>query len=160
LTTKRLKNLFINPTFSQIIILGLLVHIVTAIFSAGFQHPDEHHQILELVNVKLGNFDQNNLTWDIQTKIRSWMQPFFYYIFHKAFYALNIKNPFFISTFIRVLSSILGWSSLLLFGMEITKKIKFWTPAKWLPLFLGFTWFLPYLHARTSSENISSALLF
>ncbi|MEO6759288.1 MAG: hypothetical protein ABIO24_07520, partial [Saprospiraceae bacterium] len=56
-------------------IAGFLVYGVTAWFSAGYHHPDEHFQLLELANYKLGGTTAAELSWEFRDRIRPGLQP-------------------------------------------------------------------------------------
>ena len=49
-------------------------------FSTGFQHFDEHFQILEFVNLKWGGIRGESLAWEYREKIRPWFQPWLFYL--------------------------------------------------------------------------------
>jgi phosphatidylinositol glycan class B len=45
----------------------VLVYVITAIFSNGYHHPDEHYQIVEFTGLKAGWNTGWNLTWESET---------------------------------------------------------------------------------------------
>ena len=61
------KNLYLQNKIYFISILSLLI---SSIFSVGFFHPDEHYQILEFANYKMGNINPTQLPWEFHEKIR------------------------------------------------------------------------------------------
>jgi phosphatidylinositol glycan class B len=144
------------------IAITITLHLLTPFFSTGFYHFDEHFQILEFLSYFNGELEADLLPWEFSNKMRSWVQPLFYYIIQKPQILLGINNPF-----IHVLSFRLVTSLLSLFAM--------WTLWLWqksehstssnskekLKTYLYITcllWFLPFLHARHSSETLSGAL--
>lgn len=139
------------------LLLSLLIHIIFPIFSTGFHHWDEHYQILEFLGTKLGVVDTSQLTWEYKYKMRSWIQPGFYYIIAKPLIALGIDNPFHLTFVFRFISSLIGFLSILLFNVATFKTIKSFNTAKWTFLLSHFLWFLPYIHSRTSSENLGTS---
>jgi phosphatidylinositol glycan class B len=138
----------------NILLFSLLLHVIAAYFSAGFYHSDEHFQILEFLNYKLGLSPASALPIEFHEQIRPWLQPTLYLAIIKPFTFLGDWNPFHWVLAIRLFSSLLGWLSLcglaLLsdqwFENQKLKKIALWLCA--------ILWFLPALHARHSSENL------
>ena len=47
--------------FIGLFVMVLLVNVITAYFSVGYYHTDEHVHILGFMNYKLGQNPQNNL---------------------------------------------------------------------------------------------------
>jgi phosphatidylinositol glycan class B len=150
----------IRNLFYRAMALSLFIHLVTAFFSSGFHHYDEHYSILEFANFKLGNTPAEALPWDFSYKIRPWFQPAVLYEFFRGLARLGIDDPFRLATASRLLSSVLAWSALwaLLastlrwFATDGLRKAAIWLTA--------LLWFIPYLDARASSENWSGALFF
>jgi len=144
----------------NIFIGGFIVFIITAIFSSGSYHPDEHFQILEFANYKLGNSPVSDLPWEFHEKIRPALQPTLAVGLLKLMGFIGIKNPFTCVLILRLLTAILSWVVLVKlsqlmavnFKSERTKKIYF--------LLTFFLWFVPLLAVRFSSENYSSITFF
>ena len=70
------------------ILLGLVLHLVSAFFSIGFYSDDEHFQILEPVahlmglnNVIIDDPTGYYWEWESWARIRPWLQPYIYYYF-------------------------------------------------------------------------------
>ncbi|MBT3586276.1 MAG: hypothetical protein HN509_15320 [Halobacteriovoraceae bacterium] len=141
----------------KILLPALILHLLCALFSLGFAHPDEHFQIIEFLNMKLGGISPDSLPWDFQEQIRSWSQPFLYYPFLKFFEFFNLTNPYFLSTTMRILSTLLGFFSLNFLAFTYLKEIRATQFQKCLLWMVNFLWFIPYIHARTSSENLSTS---
>ncbi len=137
--------------------LGLFVlffgHAFAAIYSFGFHHPDEHFQILEWANYFVGNTPNGaHLPWEFAAQIRPWFQPMLHAFFIKLFMAIGIYDPFSTATFFRFGYAILNIWSLVALWNHFQKKYSLST--KWFLVF-GSMWFFPYIHVRTSSENLS-----
>lgn len=151
---------WINKTSLKTFIwLSLFIHLIGSFFSTGFQHFDEHFQILEFVNLKWGGIRGESLAWEYREKIRPWFQPWLFYLFSYPFKVLGVKNPFFFACYFRILSGVLGWFSVLYFF----KIVKIWFKnngllQKWGYLLLNFLWYIPFIHVRTSSESLSISL--
>ena len=153
---KSFINLKLNTRI--ILILGLLVHLITSYFSIGFQHPDEQYQIIEPINVLLDKISINEMPWDYRYKFRPWLQTITYFGLQRFLNFFGENNPFHIATFFRIFSSLLGWSSLILFTFFFVEKFEIKKKLNQALLLSNFIWFIPFLHARTSQENFSSAI--
>ena len=92
------------------IIVSLLIHLNAALFSIGSYNPDEHFCILEYVNTKF-SFDADPCFQ--KDRIRSWFQPFVYYLISKILIVFNITDSFSWAFFYRLFSSILGWLAII-----------------------------------------------
>jgi len=127
------------------------VLFITALFSRGFVHPDEHFQILELVNLKRPDayIDMSIFNWDFFEKIRPWIQPFFYTYFLRPFEWLS---PFHQATLLRTLNGGLGLMAIHYFFKTLPKSKKSHL------LLVMIIWFVPFLLVRTNSEGLSFSL--
>ncbi len=139
---------------------GLIIFIITAIFSSGYNHFDEHFQILEFCNYKLGKVGTSSLPWEFHEKLRPGIQPFIAYLFAKALFAFNLYNPFKLALLLRLFMALLSWiavrKTILVFQPDFNNsKIKsLYILAAYL------LWFVPYIAVRFSAENFSCILLF
>lgn len=142
-----------------IALTSLAVHIITAISSAGFHQFDEHFQILEFLNYQLGRSSADELAWEFQQQIRPWLQVWIYFWLHEFFELLGVTSPITHATLLRVFSALVGFASILSLWPLLQARIEqlAWRRIAWAILHL--TWFIPYLHARTSSEALGGALL-
>lgn len=159
-----LKNI-INKYFLIVFILfGLILHFISIFYSIGFYSDDEHFQVLE-ISAYLHGINPTAINdpsdyyweWNQNTRMRPWLQP---YIYAQIIYFLKLfsnANPFFWVFCLRLISSILGFISII-YLFFVFKDI-FFKKNKIFNYFLFFTfWFYPFLHSRTSSENLSLSL--
>lgn len=139
--------------FKTIFYVSLAFHIIAAIFSSGFQHFDEHFQIYEFLNYKLGNIPASNLPWEFHEQIRPWFQVYIYFIFHKVLGLIGIQSPFVFAFVTRLFTSLFGLFAL----TRLLPLIKKWFHSKESQLIawgaLNLSWFIPYIQTRTSSES-------
>jgi phosphatidylinositol glycan class B len=144
----------------NMLIVSLVLHVASAFLSSGFYHSDEHFQILEFLNYKLGLTAAHNLPIEFGEKIRPWLQPALYLTLIKPLIYSGDQNPFHWVVLIRLFSSLIGWLSLV--GLALVS-------AKWIEnprlrnvaVFLcAVLWFIPGLHARHSSENLSGSFFY
>lgn len=137
-----------------ILVLG---HLLAAWTSFGFHQPDEHFQILEWANHFLGlNPDASLLRWEHAAMIRPWFQPLLHAAFMKPFVALGIHDPFTHAFLCRLLYGLANVWALWSLWRFFSKRYLL-DPV--LFLWASMLWFLPYLHIRTSSENLSALFL-
>lgn len=152
-------NDILTSSYRNLFVAGLFVYLITAYFSIGFYHPDEHFQILEFCNYKLGNSPASELPWEFHEKIRPAIQPAILWLLEKGFYTIGISNPFTAMLFLRILTALLSWyviskTCLILLHRFSTEN------GKHIFLLLSlFLWFIPSLSVRYSSENYA-ALFF
>lgn len=131
--------------------IGLLILFFTSVFNLGFHHPDEHFQILEILNYKTNaSFNPSWLPWDIHEKLRSFFQIFIYYPFELLFNKLGL-GPFFKVSFYKFLTASFVYIGLMKYLKQINFEYRF---------LMIFFWFVPLFLARTSSESLSMGFFF
>jgi len=140
-------------------IAGVL-HILAAIFSLGFYHFDEHFQTLEFLSLRLGKTTATELPWEYSHEMRAWIQPILYEAIARGMRWSGILNPMDWALSFRLLSAALGFISLWMIALCIPKWTQSEKTERWCLRLLALCWFVPYLHARTSSESISGSLFF
>ena len=142
------------------IFLCLALHILSTHFSIGFYSDDEHFQILEPIAYLLGLNDKviNDLEgfyweWQNDKRMRPWLQPVLFYHLIKILKFFNFNDPFVWTFIIRLFSSIIGFISIIY--LFFSTKNEFFKKNTHFNYLLFFTfWFFPFLHSRTSSENL------
>ena len=156
-----LNNKYLNKTF-LFIFLCLCFHIIASFFSFGFYSDDEHFQILEPIAYLMGINNQvvNDPTWYYwewheSRRIRPLIQVYFYYFLIKPFEYL--QNPFFWTFILRFVSSIVGFLSLVYLFFTFKRIYNFKNTIFNYFIYFCF-WFYPFLHSRTSSENLSLSI--
>ena len=137
------------------ILFGIIIHTIAAYFSVGYYSADEHYQIIGPLE-KLLNIE-TKLTWEFDSQIRPWIQPYFYFFIIKIFNFLNIDNPFTLILILRLISSLIGFVSIFYLYTYLKDKFNLNNNISKYLIF-GF-WFYAFLHARTSSENLSISML-
>jgi len=132
---------------------------MAAIFSSGFHHFDEHFQIIEFLNYKLGYSPVSDLPWEHKAMMRPWFQVYAYKVIYHIFHQLGLTSPFSFLFIFRLLGSMLGFYSL----YRMIPVLKRWFRDEYLTIafsILSLSWFVPYIHARTSSESFGISFLF
>ena len=106
----------IKSKFNLIILISFFSHILASYFSTGWLNADEQSCVLEYVNFKLGyqsdpcflNTDKDSAN-SSSLMIRSWFQPFVYFVIAKILLFFNLTNFFSITFILKQLSSLLGF---------------------------------------------------
>lgn len=150
-----MKKLFNIPhEFKTIALIGIGLHLLTAIFSTGFYHWDEHFQILEFLSFKLGNTTAADLPWEYEAGMRPWLQPAFLYL--TSFLFPVLKGPFIFATLTRLFAGFIGFFGQLAFFNATADRVPQKNQLKYF-LLCQFLWFLPNLHIRFSSEGLAGS---
>jgi phosphatidylinositol glycan class B len=153
LSSARLSN-------RNIYLTGLIVFIITAIFSSGSYHFDEHFQILEFANYKLGNVTDHDLPWEFKARIRPTLQPTVAMLVIQCLNFIGIKNPFTYAMVLRLISALLSWIVLVKLSNLLLKNFSSEKSKKIFLVLSFFLWFVPLLSVRFSSENWSAITFF
>jgi len=140
---------------AAVALLGTMVYLLMSYNSVGFYHPDEHFQILEFANYKLGKINYGQLPWEYPERLRSTIQPWIALLVIKAAYLLHVFSPYTITFILRLMTAMLS-----LYAISRMAKVLYAdvSPAfRWLFLYLSyFLWFLPFINVRFSSETFCS----
>lgn len=137
-----------------ILIIALIWYSITAYFSIGYFHPDEHYQIIEFAGIIDKPETSKDLAWEFDARIRSAIQPMICYSIFKACDFFSISDPYDKAFVLRLIT---GWLAVLVIFTFI-KSIKHSINDRYWKLFLilsYFIWFLPFLNVRFSSETWS-----
>jgi len=138
--------------------IASILFLATAWFSVGFNHFDEHFQILEFAGLKLGLTEKANLPWEYGCQMRPAVQPLVVYLICKSLAFIGIENPFVLAFFIRLFSATLTFLSIHLIIRLYAPELKNSTILKWFVLLSFFLWFVPYNSARFSSETAAGRI--
>jgi phosphatidylinositol glycan class B len=149
----------IKSEYSKFFFAGLIFNLLCAWFSLGYNHPDEHFQVLEFCNYKLGFSPATALPWEFKNRMRPSLLPYFMYVLARFFQWMGAYNPFTIGFILRLITGIASWFITCRLCVILFKNFKTKEAQKLLVLMSLFLWFMPYLDVRYSSENISGLLL-
>lgn len=149
-----------TPFLRNTLLLALLLHVIAAVFSAGWYHTDEHFQILEFLNFKLGLTPASALPIEFGQMIRPWFQSTFYLALLQPLIALGDQNPLHWVLVIRLFSAIVGWLSLVGLALLADRWIVNLKLRHIAWLLCATLYFLPAFHARHSSENLSGSVFY
>ncbi len=149
----------VQSKYRKLLLLGLLVYILTAVFSIGYFHPDEHFQILEFCQYKLGKSPLSDLPWEYNEHMRPALQPSMVFILIKFLQLFQLQNPFYIASILRLLSGILTWFVTSILAIQLLSNFKTEKGKRKFLLATYFLWFIPFLSVRFSSENFAAIFL-
>ncbi|HXC06930.1 MAG TPA: hypothetical protein VNZ86_19360 [Bacteroidia bacterium] len=153
-----MKALIQSP-WARLFWLSLILQLLTAWFSKGYIHVDEHFQILEFANYKLGHTPAADLPWEFAAHIRPSLQPTVAAGVMELLGLMGMHDPFISSFTLRLLIGIASWfvvcKLILLLLPSFTSKL---SQTLFVCLCL-FVWFVPYITVRFSSENAGSVCL-
>jgi phosphatidylinositol glycan class B len=158
------QALIINKEYQHFIkknyiyILSILVLIITAFFSSGYYHFDEHFQILEFAGLKLNMTVAANLPWEYTYQMRPAIQPAIVVLVFKFFNVLGVNNPFRIAFVLRILSAAVSFTGMYLIYKAFCRSILDDTLKLWFMLLSFFLWFMIFNNVRFSSENWSGSI--
>lgn len=151
---KNTKCLF----YPFVVIVAAIVFFITAYNSHGYYHPDEHYQIVEFAQFKLGIINPETLAWEYRHQIRPTLQPMVCYTVFKVLHALNIENPYHQALCLRLLTAIFALIAIHFFVQQTKHLFKNQVIQKGYILLSYFLWFIPFLSVRFASETWSGLL--
>ena len=115
-----MKFIYNNNYLLICIFIGAILHIISAFYTIGFYSDDEHFQILEIAAYLLGinNVAIEDTTgyyweWREHIRMRPWLQPYIYFKLIIFFQYLSINDPFVWTLIIRIISSLIGYLSII-----------------------------------------------
>jgi GPI mannosyltransferase 3 len=138
--------------------LSIIILVITAFFSTGYYHFDEHFQILEFAGLKLKMTVAGNLPWEYHYQMRPAIQPAIVVLISHIFNATGVKNPFTITFFLRLLSAALAFLGMCLIYKSFSKTILDDTLKRWFAILSFFLWFMIFNNVRFSSENWAGSI--
>ncbi len=138
-----------------ILIITFIIHVAASVYSVGFHHVDEHYQIFEFADLKLGVNKPSELPWEYGNRIRPAIQPAIAYLIIKASDFVGVTNPFDQAMITRILSSALSILCLYLLFAAFRDQLNSEKLTAWFIYLSFFLWFLIYLGVRFSSEGWS-----
>ncbi len=147
-----------NTTTKQLFTIGLVIYVITAFFSVGNHHPDEHFQIFEFAALKLGMAYENDLAWEYHFQMRPALQPAIVVALYRFLALLGLNNPFFVAFLLRLGSAIMSLYVIKLVVDLYQKEFRQEKVKLWFVVLSLFIWISLYNNVRFSSENISGNL--
>ena len=149
-----------QTTFStkKIYLIGLIIYVITAIFSVGNHHPDEHFQIFEFAALKLGLAYENDLAWEYHFQMRPTLQPAMVVVLYRFLAIFGLDNPFFVAFLLRLVSAVFSLYAIKKVIDLYQNQFKHQQVKLWFVVLSIFVWISLYNNVRFSSENWSGNL--
>jgi len=141
-----------KPSF--LFFLAVVFYLIVSVKSNGYHQEDEHFQIIEFANYKLGLVERDLLAWEYNAKIRPGLQPLMCFFIFKALNVLGIVDGYDLSLFLRVITALVSIFAIRYFIRAFLPLIDIRFHL-WFILFSYFLWFSPYINVRFSSETWS-----
>ncbi|KKO92465.1 hypothetical protein AAW12_05030 [Sphingobacterium sp. Ag1] len=135
-----------------------LFYAFTAVKSTGFHQPDEHFQIIEFANYKLGKTEATDLSWEYGAQIRPSLQPGIAYMTFSILDLLGLDDVFIKTLALRLLTSAIAITAIHLFGKS-NKDLLNKNYYGFYIILSYLLWFIPYVSVRFSSESWSGIFL-
>ncbi len=134
-------------------------HAAAAWFNAGFLSADEHYQIIEFAQYKLGRQSVAALAWEFGERMRPALQPWLAAVAIRLHHAAGVMSPFLIAFSLRLLSTTLGAIVALEVCLRCLRKVESRLLRQSAVFLTFFLWMAPTAHGRFSSENWSGMWL-
>ncbi|WP_345211002.1 hypothetical protein [Mucilaginibacter gynuensis] len=125
--------------------------------SSGYNNADEHFQIIEFANYKLGHSTINDLAWEYKARVRPGLQPALCYLVFNSAYLLGISDKYNMALILRFMSALVSLVVIYWFvigARPVIAKRNF----NYFVVLSFLLWFLPYINVRFSSESWSGTL--
>ncbi len=135
-----------------------LIFVVTAWFSIGYNHPDEHFQILEFAGFKLGMNPAADLPWEYGFAMRPAFQPFIAWSVYSVSSFIGMADPFLVTFFLRLLNAAITFLSIHLVVKLYSPTLVHRGLATPFLLLSFLLFFVVYNSARFSSDTLSGRL--
>jgi phosphatidylinositol glycan class B len=134
------------------------VHLIAAWANGGYLNADEHFQIIEFAQYKLGRATKDDLAWEFGARMRPALQPWLAAGAIRLAEAAGVVSPFIIAFALRVVSAVLSlWMSIAVCARSMAGVASQWLRRVAMSTALLF-WPAPTIHARFGSETWGGAL--
>lgn len=149
---------------SFIVFLATIVFALTAYFSVGYFHADEHYQVIEFAGLKAGWNTPQDVAWEFHAQIRSSLLPTLAYWIFSFNSFFHITDPYTSLFILRLISGFLCLFALVFFFRKSSaflfkpEQSNSFLRTTYLILLL-LSWYIPFLSVRFSSETWSAICL-
>lgn len=126
--------------------------------NTGFPVADEHYQIIEFAQWKLGELPAGKLAWEFGAGIRSSFQPWVAVQVFRAARGMGVTDPFALALLLRLFTAAMALAAMHSF-VRATVGLLQEAVRHAFVLLSYFLWFLPLLLVRFSSEGWSAIFL-
>ena len=152
-----ISHLWNNKPLHLVLIVALLLRLIAAVFSKGYEMHDDHFLIIEAPQSWVGGKDYNNwLPWN-QENPEPTGHSFFYIGFHFLFFYLlkgiGITDPQFKMLLVRLIHALFSLLIVTL-GYRLTERLSDRKTARFAGLLLAVYWFMPFFSVRNLVEIV------
>lgn len=127
--------------------IAFIVYLVTAFNSKGYFQYDEHYQIIEFADFKLGLNTPADLAWEFQAQIRPGIQPAICVVAFKILNHVGVTDPYSLSLSLRLITLLCSLTAITLFVNSSLSLIG--SDHQKLYIILSYLlWFLPFINVR------------
>jgi phosphatidylinositol glycan class B len=155
-----LCSMFPNLTDRAMLVVGAALCLIAAWCTIGYHHPDEHFQIWEFANYKLGRIPASELPWEFAEQMRPGLQPFIAYSIALFSMSIGWEDPFVQVFLARLLCAVAALWVYWAWTKWLVRDLASEHSLRWMRFGLLFFWLMPYLNVRFSSENTSAITFF
>jgi hypothetical protein len=153
----QLLHIWNERPLTLILIIALLLRLISATFSKGYEMHDDHYLIIEAPQSWADGKDYNNwLPWNQETPEPTG-HSFFYIGFHFLFFYtlkwIGISDPQLKMFLIRLLHALFSLLIVIL-GYRLTEKLSDRKTARFAGLLLAVYWFMPFFSVRNLVEIV------
>jgi phosphatidylinositol glycan class B len=143
----------------NVYIIAFIFFVFTAFMSAGFFHEDEHFQLVEYANFKMGNIPAEELPWEYEEQMRPTFQVAIVYSVFSALQSLHLLDPFNAATILRLIAAMLSFIALYSFFQKYKSELSNQSSVKWFLWLSFFLWYVPFISVRFSSESFATSFM-
>ena len=145
----------VNWSYRTLLFAGLGVYTLTAFASQGYLQADEHFQVLEFADYKLGVTPAADLPWEFRQQIRPALQPALAAGAIQLARAGGLFSPFAQAFLLRLISAVLAIVIYAWMSRRLSPDFSDESAGRMLLALAILLWFVPTLSVRFSSENWS-----
>lgn len=152
-----INELWEHKPLSLILTIGLVLRMISVIFSHGFGMLDDHFLVIEPPASWVEGADQNNwLPWNqehARPSGHSMFYPGLHFLYFTLLKFLGITEPvtqMYLNRFLHAIFSLLT----VFYGFKITQRLSDTNIAKQTALILAAAWFMPFLSVRNLVEIV------
>jgi len=148
---------FLHRFHTIVFSVALVVYTITAFYSKGYDHYDEHYQLIEFARLKLGKNRPDELAWEYKAQIRAAFQPFVAFGVFSVLEAAGLRDPYVQALVLRLCTMMLSLVAIAAF-VRASRRWAYPEYQRAYILLSYFLWFLPFLSVRFMSETWSGVL--
>lgn len=141
------------------IFIGFIFILIAAWCSDGYLHPDEHFQLLEFAQYKMGGIPAEHLPWEFDEEMRPAFQVAIVYMLCTAMKSLHIFDPYVASMLLRLLTGLLMFYVVYKCYQHFKTEVKSPKGQFWLTVITFTLWFFPFIAVRYSSESFGTIFM-